>query len=148
MAFQIYLECDERYAYPYSLLLWHPVRVQGLFTLTPADTRYLSWSLREIERRMLPVLYSALRMEKREVNWHYVNETMWTAEGLLAASPDFLQVVTDMPFRFRSVWPTNTQGRSGGNVIEWDDFEIGAGTSEIGAGTPEIGAGTSEVLAE
>jgi ATP-dependent protease ClpP protease subunit len=47
MAFVILNECDKRYAFPYSLLLWHPMRVGGMFASFSADEmEYLIYTLR------------------------------------------------------------------------------------------------------
>ena len=45
MAFQLLLSCDERYALPHSLVLWHPVRVNWNGPLTATDAVSTSKSL-------------------------------------------------------------------------------------------------------
>jgi ATP-dependent Clp protease protease subunit len=99
MAFQILAHCDNRYALPYSLLLWHPVRIAGLMLLTPKRAENITESLKEIERIMLPKLLQELKISEKEFEFHYLKETMWTAIGLKRISPEFVTVVLDMPIK-------------------------------------------------
>lgn len=121
MAFQIYAHCDERYAFKYSLLLWHPVRAAGFMELTPQSSRYSAWALTELENILLPVLFKELDISEKEFLFHYINETMWTAESLKNIDSDFLTIVDAMPFNLVGIWhPGEMEGQ-----ISWEDFEIG-----------------------
>lgn len=132
MAFQIFVMCDERYAYEYSMFLWHPVRVSGHMLLTPMAAAYLAWDLSEIEARLLTPLQHALALSSEEFFFHYNQETMWTAIGLIQISPKFLTIVTAMPILGDlKVWhPDRMRGHDSGDedgdgTIQWDEFEIG-----------------------
>lgn len=120
MAFQILAECDERYALRYSLLLWHPVRVAGILVITPERAKALASELARIEADLLEPIQRELALSEEEFMWHYLHETMWTAEGLDKVSPDFLQIIDDIP-GVGAFWHP---GRMGGEVEQAEPGEI------------------------
>jgi ATP-dependent protease ClpP protease subunit len=97
MAFQIYTYCDQRYALPFSLLLWHPPRISGIDALTPAAARMALRELTELEKELIPQLVSSLGLNKRYVMLHYKDETVWTARRLERVTDGFLHVITNIP---------------------------------------------------
>lgn len=131
MAFIIYNECDERYALPYALLLWHPVRVGGCMTLTPQMAKEIAWDLEEIERLIVPNLIKELGIDEDTFMFHHLKETMWTAVGLREIAPLYLTVVDDMPIAGGFWHPgkmesTTDSGEEKDNsgAVKWDEFEI------------------------
>lgn len=98
MAFQILAHCDERYALRYSLLLWHPVRIGFLGTITPALAEQMKESMNLIEEDMNPTLLETLGIEEALYYKHYHWETLHTAVGIDRVAPSFLQVVDDTKY--------------------------------------------------
>lgn len=106
MAFQFFLECTERYTLPYALLLWHPVRIQGMFLLTPVVAQDLANSLLQAEHDLLPLILTTLGsagMEKETILYHYDMETVWTGSALHTSTDDFLSIVDDVE-GMQSIW--------------------------------------------
>lgn len=130
MAFQFLVHCNERYAFRYSMLLWHPVRVSGMQLLTPSSAAYLAWSLQELEERMLGPLKAALDLDDDEFFLHYANETMWTAEGLTKISDDFISIVDEMPFNLSKLWHVSRMRYKHAGQVTWEEFEIGGDAPE------------------
>lgn len=95
MSFQVFANCDKRYALPGAYLLYHPVRISAALTLTPAFTRQLYIELRQIEKRMTAELLLALNVDKRSFDYNYLVETLWTAGQFMDHSPKFLTIVQD-----------------------------------------------------
>lgn len=102
MAFQILTHCQKRYALPYSMLLWHPVRVVfggGMFSapvvLLPVEVEALSEDLKGIENIMIPQLTSTLRIPRRQFYLHYHGETLHQALSIERMAPHFLTIVED-----------------------------------------------------
>jgi ATP-dependent protease ClpP protease subunit len=96
MAFQFLVHCDKRYALPYALLLWHPVRVSGLLQLTPDKALALAKDLRMIEQEVVPPLMDALDINPKEFWYHYKEETLWTAKTLAEYTKGYIKVVEDI----------------------------------------------------
>lgn len=120
MAFQILAECDERYALRYSLLLWHPVRIAGIMVITPERAKALAAELARIEADLLTPIQRELELSEEEFMWHYLHETMWTAEGLAKVSPGFLTIVDDIP-GVGTIWHPN---RMGGEARQYEPGTI------------------------
>jgi hypothetical protein len=102
MAFQILTHCDKRYALPYTMLLWHPVRVvfggnpfEGPTILLPVQVEALSEDLKGLESIMIPQLLSTLKISRRLFYLHYHGETLHQALSVERMSPDFLTIVED-----------------------------------------------------
>jgi ATP-dependent protease ClpP protease subunit len=108
MAFQFLAHCDERYATPYALLLWHPARTSA-FAVTENMAAYLADRLAAIEELMLPVLLRAVGMDEDLFMYHYHKETLWTALELDSHVPDFITIVPDIEGVTR-IW-TTAQGK-------------------------------------
>jgi ATP-dependent Clp protease protease subunit len=126
MAFQFLAECTERYALAYSLLLWHPVRTSGFMTMTPLRARYIADDLTRIEGILVAPLKEALDISPASFNWHYINETMWTAHGLSLEAPNFLTILDSIPGVSARTWKAaygEADGETEGEV-DWNDFEI------------------------
>ena len=100
MAFQIFAHCNKRYATRYALLLFHPAttNVYG----NARELAYTADRLATIEGALIPVLTEALKMDKDLFMYHYKNQTLWTAEELSEVSPNFLQILSDIPGR--AIW--------------------------------------------
>jgi ATP-dependent protease ClpP protease subunit len=96
MAFQIFAACDERYAYKYSTLLWHPVRMGGNFILTPRQAVQITKQLVRIQRQLVSDLRETFSTEKDYFWKHYHAETLHLAVDVKANSASFLTIVTDV----------------------------------------------------
>ena len=106
MAFQFLLYCDERYALPHALLLWHPVRISGFITLTPEIAAELTADLERTERLLYSPLEDVLNsvgMIDSDLRRHYLKETIWTAEELVSETRRFITLIKDIE-GVSSVW--------------------------------------------
>lgn len=97
MAYQILSVCDKRYALEYSLLLWHPVRINVRQAVLPKDARQLAMSLSYIEKRMVVDLRRVMRVTDRYFFRHYHAETLHT--GLDLVDTGFIELVRQSPNR-------------------------------------------------
>lgn len=94
MAMHIYGNCDTRYAFSYSLLLWHPARAGGSYS--EEEAKRLAEDLRRIEAPLNERLIKALDIDP-ELFWkHYRWETLWTAEQLDEYCPYFMHFIDDV----------------------------------------------------
>ena len=96
MAFQIFAECDKRYALEYSLLLFHPIRVNWDGPLTPRDALNIAKSMRLYEKDLVQVLLDKTGMDRKTFFWHFYQETLFPAIALEELIPDFMEVVKDV----------------------------------------------------
>lgn len=103
MAFLIFAECDERYALTNSLLLFHPARAMIMFAALKAeDARYMAEELESINADACERLESSMGVatdaQKKWFDYHFKNETMWTAGRLLKQIPrrNWLTLVSDI----------------------------------------------------
>jgi ATP-dependent protease ClpP protease subunit len=106
MAFQFFAECTHRYAFEYSLLLWHPIRAEVNGVLTPKQAIALAEDMQRYEKYMVNVLLRELDIDEELFYKHYYNETFHLGGGLKDMSPDFLTIITDVvgvkqPFSMR-----------------------------------------------
>ena len=107
MAFQMLAECTHRYAFEYSLLLWHPIRINARnISLTPKLARDLARDMTRYEKPMVEVLLRELGIDKKVFYRHYYNETLHLGGGLKKIAPGFLTIIEDIkgiknPFSMR-----------------------------------------------
>lgn len=95
MAFQLLLHCDERYATPHSFLLWHPVRIFMQGALTSEASAILATQLKAADDVALHDLRAYLKMQDEVLLYHFRNETLHQALGLMKLAPDFFDGVTN-----------------------------------------------------
>lgn len=96
MGFQFLVNCDERYVFKYSLLLWHPMKQFIMGGMDKEDLLYASKKIRSLEKPLLAELFEALRISRKEFLYHYRHETMWTAVELKELCPHFIEIVDDI----------------------------------------------------
>ena len=96
MAFQLLAHCSERYALRYAQLLWHPVRMSGQITLTPALAVVLAEDLRRVESTLVDDLRSAFKTSDKDFWYHYTQESLLTTDEVLAVAPGYLTVLDDV----------------------------------------------------
>lgn len=97
MAMHILSECNIRYAFEYTLLLWHPMRIGGLFASFSADEmEYLIGVMRAWEVPLNNSLIDKLDIDKDVFYYHYSHETLFTTIQLQNISPKFIQVVDNI----------------------------------------------------
>lgn len=98
-AFSIFAECSERYALPYSMHLWHPVRVRvgGLFgtAVTPEVAEELADSLKREEEWLVQHLRSRLPIDDVTFYKHYRAETLHNATDLNELIPGWMTIIDD-----------------------------------------------------
>lgn len=93
MAFQMLLHCDERYASPHAVVLWHPVRVFWMGPLTATDATIIGTQLAAANESILEDLRAHLKMPEEQLMWHYLQETLHQAVSLSKLSPSFFTYV-------------------------------------------------------
>lgn len=106
MAFQFFAECTHRYAFEYSLLLWHPIRIGFSGPLTPRDAVRMAKDMRRYEKYMTDVLKKELAIDSKTFYYHFYNETLHLGIGLKELAPNFLTIIDDLvgvptPFSMR-----------------------------------------------
>lgn len=93
MAFNILMECDSRYSYENSLLMFHPVRVSG-GALTARQMRRLAPELQALDNRMLEVLDATVDMSRYKISKAFYLEHIWTSWELNEkVDDDFITIV-------------------------------------------------------
>lgn len=101
MAFQIFLHCDQRYALAHSYLLWHGVRVMGSGSepLTAKKADELAQDLHKANEGILEDLREGLGpfLSEEQIMFHFMHETMHTAQGLDRIAPGFMHVYKSIP---------------------------------------------------
>ena len=141
MAFQILAHCDERNALRFSLLLWHPVRVAGIMVLTPDSAEHLAITMRTLERQLRDELLEAMPISPAEFDFHYLGETMWTAQGLSRVVSGYLNIVDEIPGD-SGVWKIKVNygsNASEGEQSEQTNAPAGGSTEGDGEGQPSDG---------
>ena len=98
MAFHFLAECTERYALQYSLLLWHPMRVGGMFASFSADEmEYLIGVIRAWEIPLNNRLIESMGISKDKFYYHYSHETLFIPSQLHAIiGGRWIRVVKDI----------------------------------------------------
>jgi ATP-dependent protease ClpP protease subunit len=97
MAFHVLSHCDKRYVFENTLLLWHPLRVFLMGTLTPAQSVALAEDLQRNEKTLVDDLYPRVGLDFDTFMHHYNAETLFVATQLKDIAPDFVTIVQDMP---------------------------------------------------
>lgn len=96
MAFQMLLHCDERYATPHAVLLWHPVRVFWMGPLTADYAKIIATQLDTANEVVMDDLRKYMsRMDEATLLWHYNQETLHHAKILDKMLPGFFTYVGD-----------------------------------------------------
>lgn len=96
MAFQIFSQCDQRYALRNALLLWHPMKSQISKAMNKEDMLYESQRLRAWEIPFVKDLIAALKIKPSVFFYHRRKETLWMAFEFEKISPGFVTVVDDI----------------------------------------------------
>lgn len=98
MAFQLLPHCDERYALKKSLLLFHPARVLVNGPLTATDALTVGHELQKLDRKADKENSQMMGVSKPEwLEKHNRNETLWTAEDLVAeTAKSWLKIVDEI----------------------------------------------------
>ncbi len=95
MAFQILVNCDERYTLDRAFLLWHRARVYvgGIFgaPMTAPAAQHLSTQLEMLDSMILNETNDALDTNKEWVSYHFEHETLHVGKNLAESLPLFIQ---------------------------------------------------------
>lgn len=105
MAFQLYTQCNERYALTNSFLLWHRVRVFVMFgVITGPTAENLAEDLLRYDRLIMRQLEVAFDVRGTRssvdadfVQHHFDRETLWAAAELELEVPEFLVTADAIP---------------------------------------------------
>ena len=94
MAFQFLIHCDTKYAFKYSAMLWHPVRINSNNTsITPKLAQRLATDLRYTENVLLEQLFEALPISRKVFFYHYHAETLHYGISIQKMMPKFINVI-------------------------------------------------------
>lgn len=97
MAYSIYMHCDERFATSNALLLYHPARVSGNFSLTDADALEIGADLKEINLELLDYLEDVMGMDRALLEQTFYREKLWKAHKLVPkCRRGFITIVGDI----------------------------------------------------
>lgn len=103
MAFIILAECDERYAFSNSLLLFHPASVGIMFGVLRAEqARAIAEDLEAINDDMSDLMKAAMGVndffQEQWYRYHFNKETLWTGKRLAKEAPNekFLTIISDI----------------------------------------------------
>jgi hypothetical protein len=97
MAFSILNECDRRFGFEYSMLMWHPMRVGGVFAAFSADEmEYIIKIIRAWELPLIKKLRDNLNISKKLFYYHYGHETKFTVLQLLSISPWYMTIIDNV----------------------------------------------------
>ena len=97
MAMHIYGFCSKRYAYPTSLLLWHPayMYIRGL-PVTEKEAERIRKQLRLLTEYLEYNLKKELKLTEQTYNEYYYNEYFIGASRLSLLSPSFLSIISHL----------------------------------------------------
>lgn len=94
MAFQTLLHCDEKYATPHAILLWHPVRVFWRGALTQVEAANLVKGLETSNKVVLDDLKQNLNsISEENLMYHFYQETLHQAISMKDIAPDFFDYI-------------------------------------------------------
>lgn len=94
MAFQTLLHCNERYATPHAVLLWHPVRVFWRGPLTEADATRVAAGIKVSNKIVLEDLKKRLTsISEENLLYHFETETLHQASALAELAPKFFDYI-------------------------------------------------------
>ena len=103
MAYVILSECDKRYAFNNSLLLFHPARAFLLMAqLKAGDAKYMGEELAAIDASITRDLHASMgiltEVDRAWFQYHYDHETLWTAGRLVPLVPKqgWLTIISDI----------------------------------------------------
>jgi ATP-dependent protease ClpP protease subunit len=96
MAFQVFANCNERYAFEYSMLMFHPMRSYSRSGQTSDELIQTGRDLDKLEQPEIRWLLHTLKIPRKEFDAAYRAERMWTGQWLKAAAPHFLTLVDDV----------------------------------------------------
>jgi ATP-dependent protease ClpP protease subunit len=97
MAFNTLAHCDERYALRHAALLFHPPRIFARGPMTAGTLEAAARDLNRIIASSTQELIDMLGMNRSKFAMHFNEETLWTAEQLLAESGhDWIRIVDDI----------------------------------------------------
>lgn len=94
MAFSIYANCDERYAFEYSLLLFHPAKTGGAFRVRELPAVYVD--IKNMEDELVRRLLLVLGMDEKLFWMHFHAETLHRARDLKKITTNFLTIIDDI----------------------------------------------------
>lgn len=99
MAFQIYLQCNERYALNTSFLLWHRARIMGSDGPMTGPMMYaLGVQLKQMDEHIWADVRSNMSSAPEQyLRFHFEHETLHTGMALSRAVPGFLTTSDSIP---------------------------------------------------
>lgn len=96
MAFIIFSYCDERYAMPMSLLLWHPIRLGQAQGITPDQAGQIEKLLSDLSYRYNIKMKEELGVSQEYFDYHNRMETLHIASVLVLKAQRFMVIINDI----------------------------------------------------
>ena len=98
MATHIYGNCNDRYAFASSFILWHEAYQQFGFgaTMTEQEMRDTAEQLRLLTGRLEYRLQKALRLTDKQYEYYHKTEMLIPALALKSLTPNFLTIIHDI----------------------------------------------------
>lgn len=92
MAMYMFGECNKRYALPYAVLMWHPIKWH-ISSVSKDQAVYWSKRLHSAQELFDKRLIEQLNVDPGTYWYNHKFETDWFAEEISRLSPDFLVVI-------------------------------------------------------
>ena len=98
MAIYILAECNERYAFKYSILLWHAMYITHAKNLTARKLYKLSSQTKILEDELIILLKKSLNIADKIFYEHYEKGTIFTVSAFRNyINKDWIEITNDIP---------------------------------------------------
>lgn len=94
MAFAVFAECNERWVWDDSLLLFHPMKAAVRASVSASEARDIGKDLHYLEVGIKERMRQRLGVPAKWFNWHYSHETVHRGADLAQQVPAFINLVT------------------------------------------------------
>lgn len=92
-AFFVFANCNERYALPWAMLMWHPIS-QRIRSVNADEAEMIATELRQADAAFKLSAVRAMRVSGDFYDLHSVAETKWIASSLAMVTPKFMRIVS------------------------------------------------------
>lgn len=123
MAFQILVNCDERYAMDTSFLLWHRARVflGGMMgaAMTGPELYAMGVQLKDLDEHIYRDVRNAMPdAPEHYISFHFEKETLHTGANLNKAVPSFISLDPDLAWTMTQLSSTSSVRTARGSIFD------------------------------
>ena len=93
MAFSILVECNYRFGFKYSKLLFHPARITLIGGYSSGELEAMEHQINLLERPLVKRILKSLKITKKVFRYHYTNETLFNTIDIIKLSPGWMRVI-------------------------------------------------------